>query len=159
MNAEEYVQAAIRTEHTPTFIRTFDSPAATPEQRAHDRMLSRCMHALLGMMSELGELADAFKKHLIYGAPLDMVNLVEENGDQDWYRALFADAIKVGFAQAWEINIAKLRKRFPDRFTSERALVRDLDGERATLEAGTADITHPGTKRAQERASIVDHEK
>lgn len=148
MNAEEYVQAAIRTEHTPTFIRTFDSDlvhAATPEQRAHDQMLSRIMHAMLGLMSELGELAGSIKKHLIYGAPLDMVNLVEELGDKDWYRALFADAIGVGLEKSWEINIAKLRARYPDKFTSELALKRDLNAERASLEAGMADAPQTGS--------------
>lgn len=136
MTPEEYTQAAIRTEHTPTFIRTFDSPAATREERAHDRMLSRMMHAMLGLMSELGELADALKKHLIYGKPLDMVNLVEELGDKDWYRALFADAIGVGIEKSWEINIAKLRARYPERFTQEQALNRDLAAERRVLNEG-----------------------
>lgn len=136
MTPNEYIQAAIRTEHTPSFIRTHETISATPEQIAHDRMLSRCVHALLGMMSELGELADAFKKHLCYSKPLDLVNLVEENGDQDWYRALFADAIKVGFERSWEINIAKLRKRYPEKFTSELALNRDLGAERQALETG-----------------------
>lgn len=36
--------------------------------------------------------------------------------------------------QAMDRNIAKLMKRYPDKFTSEAALNRDLDGERATLE-------------------------
>lgn len=139
MNAEDYVQAAIRTEHTPNFI-------VTPIGGAHDRMLARMMHAMLGLVSEIGELADQLKKHLIYGKPLDMVNVVEELGDHDWYRALFADAIQVGIERAWEINIAKLRARYPERFTQAQALNRDLDAERATLEAGAADIdaTMPG---------------
>lgn len=142
MNAEEYVQAAIRTEHTPTFIKT----GAWPDTVAHDRMLSRMMHAMLGLVSEVGELADQLKKHLIYGKPLDMVNVVEELGDHDWYRALFADAIQVGIEKAWEINIAKLRTRYPDKFTAELALNRDLDAERTTLEASAADLdaTMPG---------------
>jgi len=140
MNAEEYVQAAIRTEHTPNFIRLHGESDAT------NLIMSRCMHALLGMMTELGELADQFKKRIVYGRALDMVNVVEELSDGDWYRALFADAIKVGFEQAWQINIAKLRKRFPDKFTQAQALTRDLDAERSVLEAGTADIdaTMPG---------------
>lgn len=129
MTPEQYVQNAIRTEHTPTFI-------VTNQDASHDQMLSRCMHAILGMMTELGELADVFKKHLIYGKPIDMINVIEENGDQDWYRALFADAIKVGFSQAWEINIAKLRARYPDKFTSDQALNRDLAGEQRVLAEG-----------------------
>jgi len=36
--------------------------------------------------------------------------------------------------EAMERNIAKLMKRYPDKFTSEAALNRDLDAERRTLE-------------------------
>ncbi len=127
MQPQQYIQAALRTEHTPPFI-------TTRHGVEHDVVLSRVMHAMLGLVSEIGELADAIKKHLIYDKQLDLVNLVEESGDLDWYRALLADALGVGFEAAWEKNIAKLRARYPDRFTSERALTRDLDAERAALE-------------------------
>jgi hypothetical protein len=36
--------------------------------------------------------------------------------------------------QVKTINMAKLRKRFPEKFTTEHALERDLDAERAILE-------------------------
>lgn len=127
MQPNEYVQAALRTEYTPSFIRTNHGTM-------HDLMLSRIMHAMLGLVSEVGELADALKKHLIYSKPLDLVNLVEEIGDQEWYKALLVDALGVGIEAAWEKNIAKLRARYPDKFTSERALNRDLAAERAALE-------------------------
>lgn len=141
MTPDEYRKAAQRTEYTPDFIRhsSGDSPRSA-EQIAHDLFLARSMHALLGMMSELGELADAFKKHFIYGKPLDYVNLVEELGDGDWYRALIANALDIGFEAAWEKNIAKLRARYPDKFTSEQALHRDLDAERRALEAPTLEM-------------------
>lgn len=127
MNAQEYVQAALRTEHTPPFI-------STGQGIAHDFMLARITHAILGKMTELGELADQIKKHLIYGKPLDHTNLVEEFGDGAWYDSLLVNALQIGFEKAWELNIAKLRTRYPNKFTSEQALTRDLGAERATLE-------------------------
>lgn len=39
------------------------------------------MHAALGMLSELGELADAFKRELAYGKAVDSQNVLEEVGD------------------------------------------------------------------------------
>ena len=33
-------------------------------------------HMQMGVKTELGELLDAFKKHYIYGKPLDKVNLL-----------------------------------------------------------------------------------
>ena len=139
MTPDEYTKAAIRTENTPNFIfkhrDTHDPIYGTlTKQFKGDLKLSRMMHALLGMMSELGELADAIKKHLIYGASLDEVNLIEELGDGDWYRSLFGDALRVSFEEAWAKNIAKLRARYPDKFTEEKALNRDLEAEREALQ-------------------------
>lgn len=50
--------------------------------------------------------------------------------------AVNAALIACGYTmeQAMERNIAKLMKRYPDKFTSEAALNRNLDAERATLE-------------------------
>ena len=45
----------------------------------------RIDHALLGVISECGELADAWKKHTIYEKPLDTVNVREELGDLRFY--------------------------------------------------------------------------
>lgn len=132
MKPTEYVEAALRTEHTPSFVILGPRPHGDPT--VEDRVMSRLIHGVLGKMSELGELADAIKKRLIYGKPLDEINLVEEIGDDSWYTALILDALAVGWEAAWQKNIAKLRTRFPDKFTEERALNRDLDAERAALE-------------------------
>lgn len=45
-------------------------------------------HAILGMVTEMGELADAWKKRAIYEKPLDWTNIREECGDFMWYYAL-----------------------------------------------------------------------
>lgn len=181
-----------------------------------DPYFRRMHHALLGLMSEGGEIADAVKKHVIYGADLDLVNVAEEIGDLYWYLALMVDAMEADAEEifeyvigpeeqeqakdleistvlascsykfgtiaqsifthldevatheypeidgngvgalmevaAWnlsamafvigktpqeirEANIAKLRKRFPEKFTSEAALNRDLSSERNVLES------------------------
>jgi len=43
------------------------------------------MHATLGMVTEIGELLDCLKKHIIYGQSLDINNLKEELGDFYFY--------------------------------------------------------------------------
>ena len=52
---------------------------------------------------------------------------------------LFATAVllDVDLAEAFEVNIAKLAKRYGDKYSDYAAINRDLDGERAVLEAGT----------------------
>jgi NTP pyrophosphatase (non-canonical NTP hydrolase) len=54
--------------------------------------------------------------------------------------ALFATAVllEVDLSQACEVNIAKLAKRYGDKYSDYAAINRDIDAERAVLEAGTA---------------------
>lgn len=53
---------------------------------------------------------------------------------------LFATAVllDVDLAEAFEVNIAKLAKRYGDKYSDYAAINRDTDAERAVLEAGTA---------------------
>lgn len=125
-----YQTDALRTEHTPDFI----NPAFFGGDVAQARKVGRLLHAFLGLATELGEAADQLKKHLIYGKPLDEVNLVEEHGDVSWYANLMIDAIGSTWEASWAKNIAKLRVRFPDKFTQAQAVDRDLGAERVALE-------------------------
>ncbi len=100
----------------------------------HRPEISDIMHAMLGCVTEAGELAEHVRDVLGGAKPLDRTNLVEEFGDQLWYIALGLRALPSDFEEAFAVNIAKLRKRFPDKFTTEAALNRDLGGERAVLE-------------------------
>lgn len=129
MDFDEYQALALKTEKTPSYIRDEFSLGHIEKQA-----LERLNHAMLGLCTEVGEAQDALKKALIYGRKLDEVNLIEEAGDILWYLALFADALGYKFSVVPEMNIAKCRKRFGDTFTQEKANVRDLEGERSTLE-------------------------
>ncbi len=122
MSPSEYIQNALRTESKNyVFPATGD---VTP----------RIEHAVMGIVTEAGELMDAVKKTKIYGKELDKVNLVEEAGDLMWYLAVLADELGVSFEEMWEKNINKLRARYPEKFSKENALDRNLEQERKTLE-------------------------
>jgi NTP pyrophosphatase (non-canonical NTP hydrolase) len=127
MTPNEYQALAAVTEYTPDFVRLGLGPE-------HDKMVGQMLHAVLGLMSETGEIADALKKHIIYGKALDEVNMLEESGDQSWYLALLLRAVGRGFEDALERNIAKLKARYGDKFSAHAALNRDLVKERAALE-------------------------
>ncbi len=127
MDADQYQRDALRTENTPDFVRLGKGPD-------HDTMIARLIHATLGMASEVGELADALKKHIIYGQALDEINVLEESSDLTWYVALGLSAIKRSMGEALEKNIAKLRARYGDAFDASKALNRDLAAERKALE-------------------------
>lgn len=129
MQASEYAVLSLITEHTPDFVRL---EGMSPE---HNMMVARLIHATLGMMSEVGEIADALKKHIIYKRVLDDINMLEEGGDVSWYVSLYLSAIKKTFEEMFAANIAKLSLRFPDnKFTLEAVNNRNLEAERRALE-------------------------
>ena len=116
MKLNEYQQLALRT-------------APADVSPGHD-----LVHAGYGFASESGEFLDVLKKQHAYGKPLDLVNLKEEVGDLLWYAAIACRGLGITLEEAAATNIAKLAKRYPERFTAEAALNRDLAGERAVLE-------------------------
>jgi len=93
-------------------------------------------HAALGLATEAGELLDPFKKGLFYGKTLDLVNLDEEIGDHLWYIAIYAEARGKTIPELAAMNNRKLKQRYPEKFTQEAALNRDLFAERQVLEEG-----------------------
>lgn len=92
------------------------------------------LHAAIGMQTEAAEFSDMLKKNFFYGKALDVVNLREELGDQLWYIAMALRALDTTFEEVMERNIAKLKARYPDKFTEELAENRDLKKEREILE-------------------------
>lgn len=90
-------------------------------------------HMLLGMITKVGELADAFKKHIAYDKDLDWINIQEELGDLIFYIFGFCILHGLDFEKILEQNFSKLQIRYPDKFTAEKANNRDLDKERQIL--------------------------
>jgi NTP pyrophosphatase (non-canonical NTP hydrolase) len=88
------------------------------------------------MLTEVGEFADAIKKHVYYGKALDVVNAGEELGDVMWYWALACRSLGLDPEKILDANIAKLHARYPEKFTDELADKRDLQAERDILDQG-----------------------
>lgn len=99
-----------------------------------DPKVLKFLHAAMGICTESGELMDALKKYLFYGKPIDDTNVNEEAGDLFWYIAILADAFGFTFESSMEKNIAKLKARYPNRFTEKDAQLRNLEKERKVLE-------------------------
>ncbi len=100
----------------------------------------RIFHALIGAATEATELMQCLIK-VLDGKEIDYVNVMEEFGDINWYEAIGCDATGVSFENILTTNIEKLRKRFPDAFTSEKAIERDLDVERNALQTGLTKVS------------------
>lgn len=131
MTPGEYLRLAGRTDPLDGYI----DPNGIGG-RVADPQHARLLHYLLGIHTEGAELADAAKRAIFYGRPLDRVNAIEEVGDLLWYVARLLDLLDSSFGEAMERNIAKLRARYPDGFDEADAVDRDLDAERCALEDG-----------------------
>lgn len=79
MNLAQYLPLALRTE----------KKLPTAQERLE--------HALLGLITETGEIATEVKRMAIYGKPLDdarRAHIAEEIGDVLWYLAIGADVVE-----------------------------------------------------------------
>jgi hypothetical protein len=127
MTPNEYQELAKRTVCSQDTA--FQRIAANPEAVT-------LLHSVIGMAGELGELASCLEKWLWYGQPFDAVNFAEEWGDCDWYQAEALNAIKIKFEDVLTKNIAKLQKRYPEKYSDHLAaeVNRDRAAERDILE-------------------------
>jgi len=94
------------------------------------------LHGLIGLITEAGEIAEAIYDGDEVKLTWDMVNLMEEGGDSNWYIAQLAKGTKIPLATALYRNLEKLRKkRFASgKFTEQEANNRNLEEERKALE-------------------------
>lgn len=106
------------------------------EPTVYDERITRTLHGAIGKFTEAGEVITAVD-NVLFGkvAELDVVNIAEELGDDAWYSAIICDALDIDMEDALRKNINKLKARYPDKFTAEAALTRNLDFERSILEA------------------------
>ncbi len=133
---EKYIELALRTEpSTEKYLESIE--------RINNTQMIRLLHAFIGLETEVGEILDALKKHVFYGKELDVVNLAEELGDLDWYKAIATDALATLLERdPYELetsikktNIEKLKARFPNKFNNTDAVERNLENERKILES------------------------
>lgn len=83
------------------------------------------LHMLIGLSGEVGELQDAFKKHVMYDKPLDLVNVIEELGDIEFYLEGLRQSLGVTRAEILIANINKLEKRYKlGKYSNTEAQVR-----------------------------------
>lgn len=109
MEANLYQQQALRT--------AGEQDAVMPN--------GRMIYSYSGLAGEAGEVADFHKKWLFHGHPYDRGKLLSELGDVAWYLAVNAWSHGITLDEVLESNIAKLRERYPEGFSSERSINRD----------------------------------
>lgn len=109
MTPNDYQQAALRT-----------APGYLPPERL-------LLNGLMGLNGEAGEAIDILKKHLFQGHELDTAHMAKELGDVAWYLAVSANAIGYDLETIMQMNVDKLKARYPDGFDTEHSLHRNQD--------------------------------
>ena len=122
----DFIKNCIRTESTK-FCNLEDG-------EGKDYNKERLIHAAMGMQTESSEFTDALKKAIFYGKTLDVPNLKEELGDLLWYVSIAMDELGTSYEQEMARVNKKLKARYPEKFTTEKAINRDLQKERKILE-------------------------
>ena len=82
------------------------------------------INGVMGLCGESGEAIDIVKKHLAQGHELDTEHLAKELGDIAWYLAETATAIGYRLEDILQMNIDKLKKRYPEGFAAEKSMPR-----------------------------------
>ena len=78
----------------------------------------------LGLTGEAGECAEIIKKHLHHEHPLNREHLLKEISDTLWYVALGCEVLGANLDDVMQLNIDKLKARYPDGFSADKSLHR-----------------------------------
>lgn len=106
MTGTEYQNLAMRT-------------AAIPEENTDDRM----KHGAFGLASEAGEVCGILQK-VYQGHELDNTHMAKELSDCLWMIAEICSAIGITMDEVMQMNIDKLKARYPQGFEAEKSLHR-----------------------------------
>ena len=100
MNINEYQKLAMTT--------------LNPELSKKDVLIN----SVMGLCGESGEAIDVVKKWLAHGHELDKEHLKKELGDIAWYLAEAATALDMDLEDILQANIDKLKRRYPEGFST-----------------------------------------
>lgn len=79
------------------------------------------INGALGLCGEAGEVADMIKKVQFQGHELDKEHMAKELGDVAWYLAITAEALGYDLDTVLQMNVDKLRARYPQGFDADKS--------------------------------------
>lgn len=109
----EYQKAAMRTLSLDS-SRDFDAMLAT---------------TALGLGGESGEIQEMVKKKFFHGHNFDREKFIKELGDILWYVACGCEAADVNMSAVANLNINKLKSRYPEKFESYLSINKNEENE------------------------------
>lgn len=90
-----------------------------------ENLTEALLFAAINIPGEAGEIANYVKKVVWHRHPFDPIKMVDELGDLLWYIQKAASDLGFTLEDIATYNIEKLKKRYPDGFSSERSINRE----------------------------------
>lgn len=78
-------------------------------------------NACLGLSGEVGEFNDMIKKWIFHEKGLEVEHAKKEAGDILWYLAMLCESFGWNLEEIMQMNVDKLKARYPEGFDVERA--------------------------------------
>ncbi len=120
MTGKEYQELAMRTNDGGCENRLANAIGTSTFVNVAD-----LLNGVLGLSGEAGEATDMVKKAIFHKHPIDINDLTKELGDVMWYVAMCCNALNISLDDVMKGNIDKLRKRYPDGFSTEASINRE----------------------------------
>jgi NTP pyrophosphatase (non-canonical NTP hydrolase) len=127
MNANKYQKLAMRTNDGKASDRLIGKMQEYDMKFANDHSDNDCVdiggifNACLGLSGEVGEFNDMIKKWVFHEKNLDMEHAKKEAGDILWYIAMLCESFGWNMGEIMQMNVDKLKARYPEGFDVERA--------------------------------------
>jgi len=120
MTGNEYKNLAMRTNDKMGTVRVAEKidESFSSERITENVDFGGILNACLGLSGEVGETNDMIKKWIFHDSELDIEHLKKEIGDVMWYVALLCDSFGFDLDEILEMNIDKLKARYPDGFNT-----------------------------------------
>lgn len=132
---DEHKWNTFLVEASNAIIELNETPIKDLEDKKELPLNPRLFHGAIGIATEATELLEAMDIALRSDNEWDGVNVKEEIADIAWYEAILLDEIGANFYDLLSTNIEKLQARYPEKFSADNAINRNLDVERKILEA------------------------
>lgn len=114
MTGGEYVEKAMRTNDGKSSLRLAKSINRLFD--TNDIEVGDCVMACMGLSGEVGEFTDMMKKVIFHEATFEEEHAKKELGDILWYVACMAHAFGWDLDEIMQMNIDKLKARYPEGF-------------------------------------------
>ena len=121
MNGKEYQNLAMITNDGNATNRLLNLTLSDTTENGIGEDTGTVLNACLGLSGEVGEFNDMIKKWIFHEKDLDEEHLKKELGDIMWYIAMMCHAFRWGLDEIMEMNINKLKARYPEGFDTDRA--------------------------------------